>query len=102
MCSQTEPSQGGMPEELLAKVAAARHCEAQQRLERLSQLRDEDRARLANHRLRRERLEQKLHRSRFKNVLPPIQNVAAARETLALIEEFEREIVQTSNRPDTA
>ena len=45
-----------MPEELLAKVAVARHCEAQQRLERLAQLRDEDRARLANHRLRRERV----------------------------------------------
>ena len=47
-------------------------------------------------------LEQKLHRSRFKGVLPPIQNAAAERESLALIEEFEREIVHTSNRPDTA
>ena len=47
-------------------------------------------------------LEQKLHRSKFKKVLPPIQNVAAARETMTLIEQFEREIVETNHRPDTA
>lgn len=48
-------------------------------------------------------LEQKLHGSRFKKVLPPIQNAAAERETVALIEQFEREIVQTPcHRPDTA
>jgi len=47
-------------------------------------------------------LEQKLHGSRFKKVLPPIQNAAAAREAMALIEQFERDIVDTIHRPDTA
>jgi len=47
-------------------------------------------------------LEQKLHRSKFKKVLPPIQNAAAARETMALIDEFENEIVSAQQRPDTA
>jgi len=35
-------------------------------------------------------------------VLPPIQNAAAAREAMELIEQFEKEIVQSPHRPDTA
>ena len=45
-----------MPEEYLAKVAAARHADEQQRVERLNQLRHEDREQLASRRLRRQRV----------------------------------------------
>jgi len=43
-------------DEFLAKVAAARHADELERLDRLSQLRNEDRARLANQRLHREKV----------------------------------------------
>jgi len=43
-------------EELVAKSAAGRQADEHQRMERLAELRDEDRARLANHRLRREKV----------------------------------------------
>jgi len=46
----------GMPEEFLAKVAAARYADEQQHLQRLSQLRNEDRARLEKQRLHREKV----------------------------------------------
>ena len=48
-------------QEVLAKAAAARHADEKQRLERLTQLRNEDRARLANHRLRREKVKPRFH-----------------------------------------
>jgi len=51
----------GMPDEFLAKVAAAKQADEMDRLERLSQLRDEDRARLANQRLQREKVKISLH-----------------------------------------
>ena len=50
-----------VPDEFLAKVAAARQADEMDRLERLSQLRDEDRARLANQRLQREKVKICLH-----------------------------------------
>lgn len=45
-----------MADDFLAKVAAARHADELGRLERLSQLRNEDRERLANQRLQREKV----------------------------------------------
>jgi len=45
-----------MPDEFLEKVAAAKQADEMDRLDRLSQLRDEDRARLANQRLQREKV----------------------------------------------
>jgi len=62
-----------MPDEFLEKVAALRQADECERLERLSQLRAEDRARLENQRLRREKVTTKLHNMIILAIFAPMQ-----------------------------
>jgi len=60
----------GNRDEFQAKVSAARRADEQCRLERLAQLRDEDRTRLANQRLHRERVNINNYRARLYSTHP--------------------------------
>jgi hypothetical protein len=83
------------------KVLEAQKVVQQQRINRLANLREEDRLQLARARLRREQMEQRLYAHKFRKVLPPIQKSATAAESMEDIDEFERKILRC-DRPDTA